>query len=172
MKNIILIGMPGAGKSTVGVLLAKSLLMDFCDTDLIIQRKAGKALCDIINETSTEYFIKLEEEIIASEDFSNTVVATGGSAVYGSNAMEKLKKNGVIIYLQVNLPELTSRLGDITTRGIAMDKNMSLSALFSERSPLYEKYAHITVDCTDKTPEECVNIIVNEIEKSLNGESV
>ncbi len=163
MKNIILIGMPGAGKSTVGVLLAKSLLMDFTDTDLIIQRKTKKALCDIINENSTAYFIKLEEEIISSENFSNTVVATGGSAVYGKNAMSKLRENGICVYLKTELPELIKRLGDITTRGIAMDKNTDISGLFTERNPLYEKYADITVECTGKTPEECVDIIVSKI---------
>ncbi len=167
MKNIILIGMPGAGKSTVGVLLAKSLLMDFCDTDLIIQRKTKKALCDIINEKGTEYFISLEENIILSENFSNMVIATGGSAVYGEKAMSKLCKNGICVYLKVELPELVRRLGDITTRGIAMDKEKGLDELFEERIPLYEKYADITVNCTGLTPEECVDIIVKNYK---NGE--
>ncbi len=159
MKNIILIGMPGAGKSTVGVLLAKTLLMDFIDTDLIIQRKTKKALCDIINEHGTEYFISLEEEIISEEEFSSCVIATGGSAVYGDKAMKKLKENGVCVYLRVELSELIKRLGDITTRGIAMDKNTGIPELFELRSPLYEKYADITIDCTGLTPEECVKQI-------------
>lgn len=165
MKNIILIGMPGAGKSTVGVLLAKSLLMDFTDTDLIIQKKTKKALCDIIKENGTEYFIDLEERIILGEEFTNTVIATGGSAVYGERAMEGLKENGICIYLRVALPELIKRLGDITTRGIAMDKNMGIPELFGIRSPLYKRYADITVDCTAKTPEECVDIIVKELKE-------
>ena len=93
------------------------------------------------------------------------VVATGGSAVYGEKAMKKLSENGVIIYLKVELPELIRRLGDITTRGIAMDKNSGIPELFIERSPLYEKYAHITVDCTDRTPEECVNIIADTLKE-------
>lgn len=160
MKNIILIGMPGAGKSTVGVLLAKSLLMDFTDTDLIIQRKTKKALCDIINEKGTAHFIDIEENIILGEDFYNTVVATGGSAVYGEKAMTKLRQNGICVYLKVDLNELIKRLGDITTRGIAMDKDTSIGELFKERSPLYEKYAHLTIDCTGRTPEECVDMIV------------
>ena len=166
MKNIVLIGMPGAGKSTVGVLLAKSLLMDFTDTDLIIQRETKKPLCDTINEKGTEYFIRLEEEIILKQEFSGAVIATGGSVVYGKAAMEKLKSNGIAVYLKTELPELVKRLGDITTRGIAMDKGMDIPALFLERAPLYEKYADITVDCTRLSPEESVNMIVEEI-KSL-----
>lgn len=163
MKNIVLTGMPGAGKSTVGVLLAKSFLMDFVDTDLIIQRECQKALCDIINEEGTESFIRLEEEIILKQQFSNTVIATGGSVVYGEMAMEKLSRDGIIVYLRVSLPELTKRLGDITTRGIAMKKSESLEELFIERSPLYEKYAHISVDCTNKTVEECVKSIYRSL---------
>lgn len=168
MKNIILIGMPGAGKSTVGVLLAKSLLMDFTDTDLIIQRKTKKPLCETIAENGTAYFISLEEEIILGEAFNNCVVATGGSAVYGSEAMKKLRENGICIYLKTALPELIKRLGDITSRGIAMEKNIGIPELFSERSPLYEKYADITVDCTDKTPEECVSIITKKLAEGKN----
>lgn len=166
MKNIVLIGMPGAGKSTVGVLLAKTLLMDFTDTDLIIQRKTKQALCDIISEHGTEYFISLEENIILSEEFSNSVIATGGSVIYGETAMAKLKENGLCIYLKVDLPELIKRLGDITTRGIAMDKGTGIPELFESRCPLYEKYADATVDCTELTPEECVKRIyklINEI---------
>lgn len=163
MKNIVLIGMPGAGKSTVGVLLAKSLLLDFTDTDLIIQRKTKKALSEIISERGTSYFISLEEEIILGEELQSSVIATGGSAVYGERAMEKLKENGICVYLKTDLPELTKRLGDITTRGIAMDKSTTIPELMKERAPLYEKYADITVDCTYKTPEECVSIITEEI---------
>ena len=96
MKNIVLIGMPGAGKSTVGVLLAKSMLMNFCDTDLLIQNTTGKSLCDIIKDDGIEAFIKLEETIISDYEFCNSVVATGGSAVYGENAMKKLRENGVL----------------------------------------------------------------------------
>ncbi|MBR3767774.1 MAG: shikimate kinase [Clostridia bacterium] len=163
MKNIILIGMPGAGKSTVGVLIAKTLLMDFSDTDLIIQRECACALCDIINEKGTEYFIALEEDIILKQEFTHTVIATGGSAVYGERAMKKLKENGICVYLKVELNELTKRLGDITTRGIAMDKDTGIPELFMERSPLYEKYSDITVDCTKLSPEECVSLIASKL---------
>ena len=170
MKNIVLIGMPGAGKSTVGVLLAKTLLMDFEDTDLIIQKETKKALCDTINEMGTDYFISLEEEIIMKQEFSNSVIATGGSAVYGNSAMKKLSENGTVIYLKVALPELIKRLGDIRTRGIAMDKASGIPELFEKRSPLYEKYAHITVDCTGLTPEKCVDIIAEKLKEDINND--
>lgn len=170
MRNIVLIGMPGAGKSTVGVLLAKTLLMDFEDTDLIIQKETKKALCDTINEMGTDYFISLEEEIIKKQEFSNSVIATGGSAVYGNSAMKKLSENGTVIYLKVALPELIKRLGDIRTRGIAMDKASGIPELFEKRSPLYEKYAHITVDCTGLTPEKCVDIIAEKLKEDINND--
>ncbi len=169
MRNIVLIGMPGAGKSTVGVLLAKTLLMDFTDTDLLIQKETKKALCDIIGENGTEYFIKLEEEVILKQTFSNSVIATGGSAVYGERAMKSLGESSVMVYLKVSLPELIKRLGDITTRGIAMDKDTGIPDLFAERSPLYEKYADFTIDCTNKTPEECVGLINEQIRISDFG---
>ena len=170
MRNVVLIGMPGAGKSTVGVLLAKTLLMDFEDTDLIIQKETKKALCDTINEKGTDYFISLEEEIIMKQEFSNSVIATGGSAVYGNSAMKKLSENGTVIYLKVALPELIKRLGDIRTRGIAMDKASGIPELFEKRSPLYEKYAHITVDCTGLTPEKCVDIIAEKLKEDINND--
>ena len=163
MKNIVLIGMPGAGKSTIGVLLAKSMLMDFIDTDLIIQKKTGKALCDIINEKGIDEFISLENNIICSEEFVNSIVATGGSAVYGKEAMEKLKDNGVIVYLRVEADELQSRIKNIHTRGIAMKDGQTLDSLYNERAPLYEKYADITIECGGLSPEECVDSIIEKI---------
>lgn len=162
-KNIVLIGMPGAGKSTIGVILAKSLLFDFCDTDLSIQRETGESLCDTISKIGINGFIELEEEIICSEAFTGCVVATGGSAVYGENAMEKLKENGIIVYLKVSPEELQSRIKNIHTRGIAMKEGTTISQLYEERAHLYEKYADITVECDGKTAEECVDLIVKEV---------
>ncbi len=159
MKNIVLIGMPGAGKSTIGVLLAKTMLMDFCDTDLIIQKKEGSALCEIIKEKGTDEFIGIEDEIISAQRFENCVVATGGSAVYGENAMKNLKDNGIVVYLKVNADELEKRICNIHTRGIAMKEGTTIAELYSERAPLYEKYADITVDCSYSTPEQCVDAI-------------
>lgn len=163
MKNIVLIGMPGAGKSTIGVLLAKSTLMDFTDTDLLIQKKYSSALCDIINEKGIEEFLKIENDVICEAEFHNCVVATGGSAVYGEKAMEKLKNSGTVVYLKVDAAELKKRINNIHTRGIAMKEGTTIDELYSERAPLYEKYADITVDCASLTPEQCVDEIIRNI---------
>lgn len=162
MRNIVLIGMPGAGKSTVGVILAKSLLFDFCDTDLSIQKETGESLCDTIAKIGIEEFILLEEDVICKQEFLNSVVATGGSAVYGEKAMEKLKENGIIVYLKVSPDELQSRIKNIHTRGIAMKEGTTIKGLYEERAPLYEKYADVTVECDGRTAEECVDLIVKE----------
>ncbi|MBQ7837645.1 MAG: shikimate kinase [Clostridia bacterium] len=163
MKNIVLIGMPGAGKSTIGVLLAKSTLMDFTDTDLLIQKKYSSALCDIINEKGIDEFLKIENDVICEAEFHNCVVATGGSAVYGEKAMEKLKNSGTVVYLKVDAAELKKRINNIHTRGIAMKEGTTIDELYSERAPLYEKYADITVDCASLTPEQCVDEIIRSI---------
>ena len=162
-SNIILIGMPGAGKSTVGVLLAKSLLSSFCDTDLIIQRECKKSLCEIIAECGIAAFVETENRIVAAQDFENCVVATGGSVVYGKEAMENLRQNGTVVYLKVDCAELNKRICNIRTRGIAMKDGTTIAELFAERSPLYEKYADSTVDCTALTPEECVDAIIAKL---------
>lgn len=162
-KNIVLIGMPGAGKSTVGVLLAKSALMDFIDTDLIIQNLHGKSLCEIIDEKGTEEFLKIENDAICSFDYTNCVVATGGSAVYGEDAMQKLREKGVTVYLDLPLKEIKKRLSDIHSRGVAMKNGSTVEELYKERIHLYRKYADITVDCSGLTAEMCVEKILSEI---------
>lgn len=159
-KSVTLIGMPGAGKSTVGVLLAKSLLMDFTDTDLIIQRETGKSLCEIIEENGTESFLETENRIILAHSFDNSVIATGGSAVYGREAMEKLREISTVVYLSLPVEELEKRIKDIHTRGVAMKNGVTLRELFEERQPLYKKYADRTVDCQGLTAEECVEKII------------
>lgn len=163
MKNIVLIGMPGAGKSTIGVVLAKSLLLDFCDTDLSIQKETGESLCDTITRIGIDEFIQLEEDVICKQEFTNSVVATGGSAVYGKKAMKKLKEDGVIVYLKVSPDELRNRIKNIHTRGIAMKEGTSIFELYEERAPLYEKYADIIVECDGKAAEECVDLIIHRI---------
>lgn len=162
MKNIVLIGMPGAGKSTIGVILAKSLLYDFCDTDLSIQKETGESLCDTISKIGIDEFIRLEEAVICKQDFVNSVVATGGSAVYGEKAMAKLKENGLIVYLKVSHQELQGRIKNIHTRGIAMKEGTTIKELYEERAPLYEKYADITIVCDGRSAEECVDLMVKE----------
>ncbi|MBQ9849763.1 MAG: shikimate kinase [Clostridia bacterium] len=163
MKNIVLIGMPGAGKSTIGVLLAKSMLMDFVDTDLLIQKKFSDSLCGIIAERGVEEFLGIENDVICENDFQNCVVATGGSAVYGREAMEKLRANGTAVYLKLSPEELERRIDNIHTRGIAMNEGTTIAALYAERSPLYEKYADITVDCEGMTAEQCVDVIAKKV---------
>lgn len=163
MKNIILIGMPGAGKSTIGVLLAKTMLMSFTDTDLLIQQKHSSSLCDIINNKGIEEFLKIENDVIYENEFENCIVATGGSAVYGQEAMNKLKENGIAVYLKLSPAELEKRINNIHTRGIAMKEDTTIAELYEERAALYEKYADITVDCSSLTPEQCVDIISEKI---------
>lgn len=163
--NVTLIGMPGAGKSTVGVLLAKSMLMDFVDTDLLIQRKYGMSLCEFIEKYGEEEFKRAENDVISSLNCENTVIATGGSAVYGEGGMKHLCKISTIVYLSVPVESLSERLSNIRTRGVVMKKGESIEKLFQRRSPLYEKYAEITVDCSALRAEECVDEIIGK----LNG---
>ena len=167
MKNITLIGMPGAGKSTIGVILAKSLLCDFTDTDLIIQKKTGKSLCQLLEERGTEGFLQLENDIIFEESFSNSVIATGGSAVYGKEAMAKLKAESTVIFLDVAVNELEKRLSNIKTRGVAMKKGTTIKDLYNERLPYYQKYADVTLDCTGLSAEECVDRIVEILKENI-----
>ena len=167
--NIILIGMPGCGKSTVGVLLAKSMLCDFVDTDLIIQNKYKKSLCDIINEEGLDAFKAKENEVLAELKAENSVVATGGSAVYCPEGMENLRKGGKVIYLKLSPEEIKGRIKNITTRGIAMKEGTTIEELYKERSVLYEKYADITINCENTTPEECVNKIIEKFKFKIQN---
>ena len=162
-SNIVLIGMPAVGKSTIGVLLAKSLLRSFVDTDLIIQSEYGCGLCNIIEKEGTDAFLKIENDVILSQDYRMSVVATGGSAVYGDEAMAHLKKDGTVIYLRLSLGEIEKRIGNIHTRGVAMKNGTTLRELYDERTPLYNMYADITVDCEGKTAEETVEEIVGKL---------
>ncbi len=165
MGNIILIGMPGAGKSTLGVLLAKAMGKFFIDTDIIIQQKTKRLLQDIIDNDGTEAFLSLEEEILLSVDEENTVIATGGSAVYSEKAMEHFKENGTVVYLHVDFSEIEKRVTNITTRGIVLKNGKSLSDAFDERKPLYDRYADITIDCTGSTIENSVRMLTEELNK-------
>ena len=161
--NVVLIGMPGCGKSTVGVLLAKSLLMDFVDTDLVIQNTHKKSLCEIIESEGLVAFKDIENRVLADLEANNCVIATGGSAVYGKEAMAHLSAVGTVVYLRTSLKVIKSRLGDIKTRGVAIADGYTLDDLYAERTPLYESYAHVTVDGDGRTVEECVDAIVAAI---------
>ena len=156
LDNIVLIGMPGVGKSTVGVVLAKKLGYRFLDSDLVIQDKTGKMLHEIISEQGTEGFLRVEEEINASLDCDRTVIATGGSVVYGPKAMEHLSQIGKVVYLKLSCDAIAERLGDLNERGVALKDGQTLQDLYNERVPLYEKYANITVDCENKMIREIV----------------
>ena len=155
MKNIVLIGMPGAGKSTVGVLLAKTLGYAFLDTDLVIQEREGKLLQDLVDELGVEAFLEREADAICSVDCVNTVIAPGGSAVCRDRAMEHLKSLGRIVYLHLPLEELEHRLHNIS-RGIAMAPGETLAHIYDYRAPLYRKYADLTVEVGRQTLEETV----------------
>lgn len=143
--NIILIGMPGAGKSTVGVILAKTLGMDFLDTDLVICRETGRTLQDILDKDGLEVFLRLEEETVCRLAPKRTVIATGGSVPLRDAAMNHLKQQGKVLYLQVGLEELRRRLSNIRTRGIAFGPGQTLDSLYAYRTPIYEKWADLTV---------------------------
>lgn len=156
MNNVILIGMPGVGKSTVGVVLAKNMGYHFIDSDLVIQQKYGKLLHEIISEKGLDEFLRLEDEVNASLKTEHTIIATGGSAVFGKNAMSHLKEIGTVVYLKLEYEEIADRLGDLKQRGVAMNEGETLQDVYDSRIPLYEKYADITVDCTGKQIREIV----------------
>lgn len=146
MKNIVLIGMPGSGKSTLGVLLAKALGYSFVDTDLIISCRAGAPLQKVLDYQGLGYFLALEESVGRNLDCESAVVATGGSMVLSDCAMQNLKKNAVVLYIDVPLEEIKRRVTNIKTRGIAFGKGETLDDVYSKRVPLYEKYADVTVE--------------------------
>ncbi len=162
-NNIILIGMPGAGKSTLGVVLAKAKGFDFVDTDLIIQSEQNEKLYRIIEKKGIEEFIRIENGAVSSLKAENSVIATGGSVIFGKEAMENLKNLGTVIYLEVSEGEIEKRLSNIKTRGIVMKAGETVKKIYDERTPLYKKYADITVNCDgmdlEKTVEKIISVV-------------
>jgi shikimate kinase len=162
-KNIVLIGMPAVGKSTIGVLLAKRLGRYFLDTDVFIQAIVGKTLQQIIDEQGLEAFCKIEAEHIGCIDKKDCVIATGGSAVYSDSAMQHLKNNGIIVYLDLPLEMIKKRLTDLNIRGVVMSKGQTLNDLYKERTPLYEKWADVKIDCKNFPHEEVIDKIIEQL---------
>lgn len=158
-KNVTLIGMPGAGKSTVGIVLAKVLGYDFIDSDLLIQKSEGKLLWEIMRDVGNEEFARIEERVNSEITAERCVIATGGSVVYGPKAMEHLRAISTVVYLKVSCTTLERRLGDLTRRGVVLAPGQTLPDLYAERVPLYEKYAHITVNVGHRNVQNSVAAI-------------
>lgn len=166
MDNIVLIGMPGVGKSSAGVVLAKVLGYEFVDTDLVIQRVEKRLLKDIIAMDGNDAFLEIENRINAGIDVHNSVIATGGSVIYGKEAMEHLKKIGTVVYLRASLETIKSRLLNLEGRGVAMKSGQSLEDLYNERIPLYEQYSDVIIDLDGTTIEETVRNMQKILRKS------
>jgi shikimate kinase len=156
MRNIVLIGMAGAGKSTIGVLLAKTLGMAFIDTDLLIQSSEGKLLQDIINDSGIEKLLEIEKNAVLGLKADSSIIATGGSVVYSPAAMRSLKEIGFLAYLKVPYDEIEKRIKNITGRGVVIRKHQTLYDVYIERASLYEKYADTVIDCANKDIEAIV----------------
>ena len=163
MKNVVLIGMPGSGKSTVGVLLAKVLGYEFLDSDLLIQKREGRLLSQVIQQEGIEGFIRIEEEVNAGIRKTDTVIATGGSAIYGARAMAHLRETGTIVYLKLPLEELQRRLGNLKCRGVVLKEGQTLQELYEQRAPLYERYADVEVDETGLDVEQTLERLVKAL---------
>lgn len=146
MDNITLIGMPGSGKSTVGVLLAKAMGLNFLDVDLLIQQREGQLLQEILDDHGVDHFLDAEEAAVKSIHCSRTVIAPGGSAVCREGAISHLKALGPVVYLRVPMEELNTRIKNLSSRGIAMQPGQTLADVMAYRAPLYERYADLTVD--------------------------
>ena len=164
MDNIIFIGMPAAGKSTIGVVAAKRLGYRFLDVDLLIQEKEKKLLHEIIKERGTEGFLEVEDRINAQVEAEHSIISPGGSVVYCKNAMEHYKKIGKIVYLQVSYDTIKERIGDPHERGVALRDGQTLRELYEERRALFEKYADITICEDGLTLEETIGKVLKVLE--------
>jgi shikimate kinase len=159
MKNIVLIGMPGAGKSTVGVILAKVLGYHFIDSDLLIQEQEQCLLKDIIERDGLDGLIAVEEQVNQNIQAEHAVIATGGSVIYGAKAMEHLCQIGTVVYIRLSFETIDQRLGNIKQRGVVYREGQTLKSLYEERCPYYEKYAHIIIDAEGLDTEEVMEEI-------------
>lgn len=162
-KNIILIGMPASGKSTIGVLLAKALGMNFLDTDIYIQALQSQSLQQIIDTQGIDAFCRIEQDSLLLLQTENTLIATGGSVVYSPEAMARLKGLGTVIFLDITLDEIKKRLTNISTRGVVKEPGQDLESLYKKRLPLYKQFADITIDCNELNHEQTVEAIINNL---------
>ncbi|MDY0132031.1 MAG: shikimate kinase [Desulforegulaceae bacterium] len=162
-NNISLIGMPAAGKSSVGVILAKHMNMNFLDTDILIQQKKGKMLFELINEFGLEGFCRIEEEVVSSINLNGCVIATGGSVVLSTKAMKHLKSTGKIVYLETSMDVVSKRLSDLNQRGVVYKKGQTIKDIYEERVSLYEKWADFKIDSSLGRPEDVMNSIISTI---------
>ena len=167
--NVVLIGMPGAGKSTIGVLLAKELAFDFIDSDLVIQHETGETLQETMNRDGYLKLREIEAKVLRNIETSKSVISTGGSAVYGADAMEHLKKSSLVIFIHATLTELKSRVKNYEHRGIARRPDQSFQDLFNERDLLYTKYADVTIDSVKGEQDRMVKEIVKEYLNATKG---
>ena len=166
MNNIILIGMPGVGKSTLGSTLAKKLKYNFIDTDILIQEKVRKSIPQIIKEKGIDRIIQIENEVNSNINVEKSVIATGGSVIYGKTAMDNLKKIGKIIYLKQDFETINKRIDNIEERGIILRENQTLKDLYNERTPLYEKYADIVIEEGNLSIEETLQVLLNTLDNN------
>lgn len=169
--NITLVGMPASGKSTVGVLLAKRLGFSFVDVDIVIQEKEKRLLKEIIAQEGLDGFMAVENRVNASLDVARSVIAPGGSVIYGKEAMDHLKEISTIVYLKLSYEDVKSRLGNLVDRGVVLKEGMTLLDLYQERVPYYEKYADITVDETGQTVGQTVDYLRAIMEQRLQMEN-
>ncbi len=163
--NLVMIGMPGVGKSTIGVIAAKMLGMHFLDADILIQEKENRLLAEIIAQDGVDGFLAIENAVNASIDTSGAVISTGGSVIYGEEAMRHLGEIGTIVYLRLSYEQLTLRLGDLKNRGVVLKDGQDLQGLYDERTPLYEQYADLVIDEDDLDIEETLACVVEAYRK-------
>lgn len=169
MANVVLIGMPGCGKSTIGVLLAKALKMDFLDTDVAFQNRQDKRLQEIIEEVGVDAFLQMEEACVLSLDAEDTVIATGGSVVYGEKAMRHLHEHGIVVYIRLPYAEIERRLSNLASRGVTLREGQTLQDLYNERIPLYEKEADIVFDPGNLNIEETAQALKARMDDLMEG---
>ena len=160
MKNVILVGMPACGKSTIGVVLAKTMNKGFVDTDILIQQAESRTLQEIIDQEGNDYFHHVEERVLLDFDGEDYVVATGGSAIYFDRAMDKFKEKGVVVYIKVTLDTILERLNNIRSRGVTLEKGQTIADLYEQRIPLYQKHADVVIEADGLSVEVVVEKMI------------